>query len=239
MASFGKTISDSLKRLLFRELTVARVVGLSEHFMRVDFVAEGLRGVRCSPGDKVQIAFDGGPRTYTPFAFDSVRGALSVLLYLHGDGPSARWAKGVREGARVFAFGPRSSLALAAEAAPIALFGDETSFAVGRALLEARAGAGDCSFVFEVTHASEAQRVLDTLGLPNAWIVERQADESHLVDVQARLRAAVEQNAETRLVLSGKAASIQALRKGFKAESVAHAGQLVKAYWSPGKRGLD
>lgn len=239
MANLGKVIGDSLKRLVFRELTVRRVTGLSEHFMRIDFSSEALRGVRFTAGDKVQISFDGGPRTYTPFAFDRARGAFSILAYLHGDGPSARWARAVREADQVFAFGPRSSLSLSAEAGPIALFGDETSFGVARALFEAGTEKSARGFVFEVTGANEAQRVLDGLELPNSAVVERREHESHLADVEERLRAILARDASTQLVLTGKASSIQALQKRLKAEPIARKGQLVKAYWAPGKRGLD
>jgi len=239
MASFGKVIGDSLKKLLFRELTVARVTHLSEHFERVDFVGEALRGVRFSTGDKLQIAFDGGPRTYTPFYCDLARGALSILIYLHGDGPSARWARELKEGDRAFAFGPRSSLDLATATTPIALFGDETSFGLALALCEAGSGTGELAFVFEVTDPRESRAVLDALELPNAEVVARRGDDEQLSEVEARLRARLARDGGTRLVLTGKAQSIQTLRKRLKAEPAAHTAQLVKAYWSPGKRGLD
>jgi ferric-chelate reductase (NADPH) len=238
MASFGKAIGDSLKKLLFRELTVARVAQLSEHFERVDFVGEALRGVRYAPGSKLQITFEGGPRTYTPFHFDGARGSLSILIHLHGDGPSARWAKQVKEGERAFTFGPRSSLELSSATSPIALFGDETSFGLARALREA-GGTSGLGFVFEVTHPVESRTVLDGLELHDAELVERRGDDAQLSEVEARLRARLAHDGGTRLVLTGKAPSIQAIRKRLKAEPAVHASQLVKAYWSPGKRGLD
>jgi len=239
MASFGQVIGDSLKKLLFREFYVSRVTHLSEHFQRIDFVCEALRGRRCAPGDKVQVNFDGGPRTYTPFAFESARGALSLLVYLHGDGPSARWARNVSEGDRAFAFGPRGSLALAPESGPLTLFGDETSFALARVLLESRGAASGLSFVFEVTNENESRAVLEALEVPHFELVERRGDDAQLTDVEARVRALLAHDVARRLVFTGKAQSIQALRKRLKVEPVAHAGQLVKAYWSPGKRGLD
>ena len=239
MPNFGKVIGDSLKKLVFREFTVSRVTRLSEHFERIDFVCEALRGGRFSPGDKVQLACDGGTRTYTPFSFDTARGALSVLVYLHGDGPSARWARNVNEGDRVFAFGPRGSLALAPESGPLALFGDETSFGLARALLESRGATNGLSFVFEVTNANESRSVLDTLELPSFELVERRGEDAQLTEVEARVRAVLAQDSARRLVFTGKAQSIQTLRKRLKIEPIAHAGQWVKAYWSPGKRGLD
>jgi len=239
MASFGKVIGDSLKRLLFRELMVTRLTHLSEHFERIDFASDALRGVRFAPGDKLQISFDGGPRTYTPFRFDGAIGSLSILLYLHGDGPSARWAKELKEGDRAFAFGPRSSLDFASATSPIALFGDETSFGLARALREAENGTSQLACVFEVTHSRESKAVLDALDLQNAELVERRSDDAQLSEVEARLRASITHDAGTRLVLTGKAQSIQTLRQRLKAEPAAHTTQRVKAYWSPGKRGLD
>jgi NADPH-dependent ferric siderophore reductase len=239
MVAIGKVIGDSLKKLFFRELRVARVRELSAHFKRVDFESEALRGARFATGDKLQVALDDGPRTYTPFAFDGARGTLSLLVYLHGEGSSARWGKTLCEGARVHAFGPRGSLSLASESGPIVLFGDETSFALARALLEARGTASGLRFIFEASRAHETSTVLDSLELPSADSVERRADESHLSAVEERVRAALALEPATRLVLTGKAQSIQTLRKQLKARPVAHGGQLVKAYWSPGKRGLD
>jgi NADPH-dependent ferric siderophore reductase len=239
MASFGKVLGDSLKRLVFRELMVTRVTHLSEHFERIDFASEALRGVRFAPGDKVQLSFDGGTRTYTPFHFDGGGGSLSILLYLHGDGPSARWAKQLKAGDRAFAFGPRSSLELASATSPIALFGDETSFALARALREAGNETSGLACVFEVTDPRESRAVLDALELQNVELVERQGDDAQLSEVEARLRARLARDAATRLVLTGKAQSIQTLRKRLKAEPMAHTEQRVKAYWSPGKRGLD
>lgn len=239
MASFGKALTDSLKRLVFREFTVTCVTHLSEHFERIDFASESLQKSHFAAGNKVQIAFDGGPRTYTPFAFDAATGALSVLVYLHGDGPSARWATSAQVGDRAFAFGPRGSLALTPGSGPLAVFGDETSFGLARALCEAHPGSNGPSFVFEATHAGESQAVLEALELPHAKLVERRADDEHLSEIEARLRDVLAKNAGTQLVFTGKAQSIQWLRKRLRAESSAHAGQLVKAYWAPGKRGLD
>jgi ferric-chelate reductase (NADPH) len=239
MASIGKTLGDSLKKLIFREVQVTGLQDLSAGFRRLDLSGESLLGARYAPGDKVQLALEGGPRTYSPFAWDGVRGAMSLLLYRHGDTPSVRWANAVAEGEQLYVFGPRSSLGLGSSSGPMVLFGDETSFGVARALLESRGSASELGFVFEGSNRSESSSVLDALQLTGAALIERREDERHLTEVEEQLRAALTLNPESRLVLTGKAQSIQALRKSLKARPVAHAGQIVKAYWSPGKRGLD
>ncbi|HKO50504.1 MAG TPA: siderophore-interacting protein [Polyangiaceae bacterium] len=239
MASIGKALGDSLKKLIFREVRVTGFQDLSASFRRLDLSSKSLRGARYTPGDKVQLALEDGPRTYSPFAWDGLRGAMSLLLYRHGDTSSVRWANAVSEGDLEYVFGPRGSLGLGSSNGPIVLFGDETSFGVARALLESRASRSELCFVFEGSDRSESSSVLDVLQLPGAALIERRPDQAHLAEVEERLRAALMRQPESRLVLTGKAQSIQALRKSLKARPVAHAGQIVKAYWSPGKRGLD
>ena len=239
MASIGKTLGDSLKKLIFREVQVTGIQDLSASFRRLDLSGDSLRGARCAPGDKVQLALEDGARTYSPFAWDGVRGAMSLLLYRHGDTSSLRWANGVAEGEGLYVFGPRGSLGLGSSRGPLVLFGDETSFGVAHALLESHGSKAELSFVFEGSGRSELSPVLEALQLPSAALIERREDERHLTEVEERLRAALTLNPESRLVLTGKAQSIQTLRKALKARPVRHAGQIVKAYWSPGKRGLD
>jgi len=239
MASIGKKIGDSLKKLLFREVQVTGFQELSASFKRLELAGDALKTARCAPGDKVQLALDAGARTYSPFAWDGAAGRMSLLVYLHGNTSSVAWAKGVPEGERLYLFGPRSSLALGSLSGPVVLFGDETSFGVARALLESRPGVSELGFVFETSHAGESRLVLDALELPSDSLIERTPDDAQLPAVEERLRAALARNPASHLVFTGKAQSIQALRKALKARPVAHASQTVKAYWSPGKRGLD
>jgi ferric-chelate reductase (NADPH) len=100
MASIGKTLGDSLKKLIFREVRVVGLRDLSAGFKRLDLSGESLRGARCAPGDKVQLALEDGPRTYSPFAWDEVRGAMSLLLYRHGDTGNAQSIQALRKSLR-------------------------------------------------------------------------------------------------------------------------------------------
>ena len=239
MASIGKKIGDSLKKLVFREVQVTGFQELSASFRRLELAGDALKTVRCAPGDKVQLALDAGARTYSPFAWDGAAGRMSLLVYLHGDTSSVAWAKGVSEGEHLYLFGPRRSLALASLAGPVVLFGDETSFGVARALLESRPRASELGFVFETSQVGEVRAVLDELQLPSDDLVERTPNDAHLATIEERLRAALARNPGSHVVFTGKAQSIQTLRKALKARPAAHASQTVKAYWSPGKRGLD
>ncbi len=235
MASLKALLGDTFGRLIFRDLEITKTHDLSAHFRRVELQSPSLRGVPVRAGDKVQLLMPGeGMRTYTPYACDEREGTMQFLVYVHGEGPAAMWARQVKPGDHVRAFGPRTSVPFDQLQGPIVLFGDETSFAVATALTGLRRPA---SFVFEVTHASESNGVVQGLGLTDATVIERTRDEAHLQHVEAAVRAQL--GADSVLVMTGKAQSIQRLRAALKSRWPSHAGQKVKAYWSVGKKGLD
>jgi ferric-chelate reductase (NADPH) len=239
MATVKKLLGDVIGKLVLRELTVEKVHDVAAGFRRLDAVGPALRGAGVEAGDKVQVMIDGDMRTYSPFGFERARGAVSFLVYSHGDSPGAVWGRRVAAGDTMHVFGPRGSLPLARMDGPVVLFGDETSFAVARALRERRGGAAGTAFVFEASNGPAATQALAHLDLGDATVVERRAGDGHLAEVDDALRRALAANAGAHLVLTGKAQSIQALRTRLRARPVATAGQKVKPYWSVGKKGLD
>jgi NADPH-dependent ferric siderophore reductase len=212
---------------MLREAKVAHVETLSPHFRLIDLEGAGLRGVSWTPGQKLQVMLGAGllARTYTPMLWDAERGATRLLAYAHGDGPGSHWGNAVALDDIVRFFGPRRSLDLAGLASPT-LFGDETSFALAASLGTA------ARFVFEVDSAEECRPVLEALGLAGATLVERQPGDAHLGAVEAILEG-------SNYILTGKAGAIQRLSRTLKARGVAPSAIRAKAYWAPGKRGLD
>jgi NADPH-dependent ferric siderophore reductase len=240
MASFQRRLRDTVGRWFGKELKVDEVRDLTPHVRRIRASGAWLRGARVSPGDKLQIMIlECGPRTYTPFAHDTHAGTLELLAYVHGDTKTAAWVRGLAPGATFHAVGPRGSLALAELEGAVVLFGDETSFATAVALQSARGANDGLSFVFECGQVDEARTLLDALGVSNHSVVVRRSGRSHLPALERELRAALAKHAGAKLVLTGHAQTIQALRAALKARPPAYAGQTVKAYWADGKRGLD
>jgi NADPH-dependent ferric siderophore reductase len=232
MTTFTDRLSNGISRLLFRELQITEQRALSPHFLRMKL--SGAQGASFTPGDKLQLRVTAtAMRTYTPFAFDASAGTFELFVYLHGEELGTRWARTATEGSRVYAFGPRGSLDLPGTA-PILLFGDETSFAVTRALSDAGASV---EAVYEVRDRQESSAALADLGLARHTLVTVAPDGKHLGEVHAAL--AKRAGADVRLALTGKAQSIQALRAQLKAQPAPFAEQKTKAYWSVGKRGLD
>jgi NADPH-dependent ferric siderophore reductase len=231
MASAKAVLGGLLGRLLFRDATVTATETLTPHFRRLVLQGDALRGVSWTPGDKLQVFLpEVGTRAYTPTRWDASAGETELLVYLHGDTPSAQWARSVAVGAAAQLFGPRGSLSVAE---PCVVFGDETSVGLVKA-----AGAG-VEAVLEATDAEETQRALAALQLAPTAVVARQPGDAHADALVNGVAAALSRRPGARLVLTGRAAAIQGVRAGLKARGVSLASARAKAYWAPGKIGLD
>lgn len=229
-------VTRALRRWIMRPARVATVETLSPHFRLIDLEGEALKGVTWLPGQKVQVAIGSGfsSRTYTPISWDANAGRTRLLAFLHGDGPGSRWAASLLQGEGCQFLGPRSSLDVPGADAPVVLFGDESTFGLGAALQREGVAA---EWVFEVSDAAESRAVLTAIGLAQATVIERREGDAHLSAIGADLSRHVARGA--RFVLTGKAQSIQSVSKALKKSGVAPSNVKSKAYWSPGKTGLD
>lgn len=211
--------------LMVRRAHLLEIEDLGPHFRRLALdCAVGFR-----PGDKVQVRVAPWTfRTFTPFSLPG-SSAMQLLVFHHAPSPASRWVRALSVGAELELLGPRRSIDFEDVAAEAVLFGDETSVAASVALL--RVGAAHEAFL-ESDHRDEVRAVLDALGVAGVTVLERRADDQHLRELGERLRA------ESRaMVLTGKAQSIQSLR-GHLADARRHIAK-SRAYWAPGRTGLD
>ena len=231
-------VTRTLLRWLMRPARVAAVETLSPHFRLVDLEGEALRNVAWTAGQKVQVSMGSGlsARTYTPISWDADSGRTRMLSFAHGDGPGSRWASGLREGDTCQFFGPRRSLDLSGLESPVVLFGDETSFGLAAALRDCPQ-AGGAILVFEASDVTESRPVLEAIGLGEATLIERTADDAHLAAAEAEVLRLAASGAH--FVLTGKASSIQRVSRALKAVGVVSSRVKSKAYWAQGKVGLD
>ena len=116
------------------------------------------------------------------------------------------------------------------------LLGDETSIGLAYALSH-HAPGGALPGLFEVNSSDPAQAVLTRFGLDAVELFVRTANDAHLADIERRLPALV--TAGARFVLTGKAPTIQRLRRSLRAAGAATSELITKPYWAPGKTGLD
>lgn len=244
MASGKGILINALGGLVLRQGSVRSVREVAPRFRWICVQGETLRGLDWTPGDKVQVLLPQlDMRTYTPLSWDRAAGTTELLLYLNqsptespaAEHPGTRWIRTVREGDACRFVGPQRSLSVASDS-PVVLFGDETSFAVARALRSATKESLVC--VFEVSARSECAQVLAELGLPDSVCVERSADDSHLEQIHEELERRMKEQKRARLLMTGRAQAIQALQRRRRAAGQARSNQ-TRAYWSLGKAGLD
>ena len=235
-AATAGRVTRALLRWMMRPARVAAVETLSPRFRLIDLEGEGLKNVAWLPGQKVQVAIGSGlsSRTYTPMSWDADAGRTRLLVFLHGDGPGSRWAGSLLEGEGCQFLGPRRSLDLSGADRPVVLFGDETSFGLAAAL---QGGPAAVESVFEVSDDAESRAALTAIGLGRATVIERRDGDAHLAEIGADLSRHVARGAC--FVLTGKAQSIQNVSQALKKSGMESSSVRSKAYWSPGKTGLD
>lgn len=230
--------SKALLGLFTKRATVAAIEDIGDCFRLVTLEGPALRGIAWTPGQKVQISMGSAfvNRTYTPMDWEAAAGRTRILGYLHGDGPGSTWLRNLRIDDECDVFGPRNSLDARRVAAPLHLLGDETSIALSHALASAD-WVNAVSSCFEVSDIDSVRQVSMTLGLESATLIAKRENDGHIGDMGATLDAPIA--ADASFVLTGKAATIQQLRQILKRRGVPAARVLAKAYWAPGKQGLD
>jgi NADPH-dependent ferric siderophore reductase len=200
----------------------------------------GFKCVKWIPGQTVQIYLGNFiKRAYTPMSLDSETASADFLVYLHGKGPGSEWAASARAGNVCQVMRPKDSIDFTSFTQPALFFGDETSLAAAQALSRCQGQAAAARYVFEVNSPSEAEVVLRSFGVKEASLVQRREDGSHLADVISQMADQAVRIQSPQWVFTGQGRSIQGVQKGLKQAGVPLSGSKVKAYWSPGKTGMD
>jgi len=241
MSKFKKAVLGWLGEKFCQPARIVSIKVVSEHFRLIHIESPSFSKMKWKAGDKIQInTGDWDVRTYTPIAHDSTLAQIQLLVFVHGNGPGAFWAKNLKKGDLCDVFGPSSSLSLRESEMPQVLFGDETSFAVAAAFKNFYGSAADLSWIFEVNSVEESKHVCEQIGiLQNATFVEKQSTTEHLAEVLKKLRSRLDVARHTDLFLTGNAKSIQWIRNQIRELNHANTRTVMKAYWSKGKVGMD
>lgn len=165
-------------------------------------------------------------RTYSPIASPD---GIVLLGWVHAGGPGAHWMANAKPNEVLPYAGPQRSLTLGA--GPVVLVGDETSVAVAAAFANERPGQ-----VYAVIQSEAAQDVLaaaGSVGLEPIEVAPRGDTGATVAIVQKRLR--VWPNAV--VAVTGGSELVVAVRAALRSEGVKNIK--TKAYWIPGKTGLD
>jgi NADPH-dependent ferric siderophore reductase len=130
-----------------RVLTVTSRFRLTPRMLRVGFVSESLRDFEsASPDDHLKLfvpvsGAEPAKRDFTPRAFDTNKGSLTIDFALHEAGPATQWAERARAGDTIEIGGPRGSTVVPDDFDWYLLIGDETALpAIGRWVERLRSG---------------------------------------------------------------------------------------------------
>lgn len=232
-------LESALLKLFTRSARVLDIEDVGDAFRIVTLGGEALRGAEWTPGDKIQIQLGGWTqRTYTPMGWDADGGRTRILVYLHAGGPGAQWARALRKGDDCVVFGPRRSVRLAPAPSTVIVVGDETSLGLAAALADQMAAPAVLG-LFEVSRAGDTAPMIERLDMQGAALCLRLGNDAHFTEMEARLAALLRTHPEADVVLTGRAGAIQRMGKLLKRENLAAGRRQIKAYWAPGKTGLD
>jgi NADPH-dependent ferric siderophore reductase len=182
-----------------------------------------------APGTKLQLLLPSDDvRTYSPIASEHA-GELVLLAWKHAGGPGARWASAVAVGSELHFAGPQRSLDL--PEGPVVIVGDETS--VGVAASYAAARPGQVHAMLQASAPEALRAAAESVGLRPTQVVSR-GETNGLVDAIVTAHASVP---NATLALTGGSALIVAVRDAVRARGIRNLKS--KAYWIPGKTGLD
>ena len=231
-------LTKALTRLWMKPAAITANEQLGKRFRLITLEGPALEGVAWLPGQKVQIAMGSAfvTRTYTPIDWDASTGRTRILGYTHGDGPGSTWVRTAAPGDECDIFGPRASLDISSLPGPIIIVGDETAIGLAYAATH-QDRTRPVSSVLEVEDVESARHVTACLGLRDVALFSKSRDDAHIKAMEAALSEGLAAGAS--FVLAGKAGTIQWLRQSLKHEKSQPKHLITKAYWAPGKTGLD
>jgi NADPH-dependent ferric siderophore reductase len=233
-------LSGAIEKLIFHPMTVTESEMVGEHSRLVRLQGDVFKGLRWIPGQAVEFYLGKlTKRAYTPMDVDPDQGAARFLFFLHGGGPGSAWAGTLETGDVCHVLRPKNSLDFTSFTRPALFFGDETSLAAARAMSCHRGFAAGDRIMLEVTSPVETKAVVAKLGLEGVELLAKTSSGSHLDGAVERLAESAAAMGSPQWVFTGQARSIQTIRTRLRDLGVASVGSKVRAYWSPGKTGMD
>ena len=230
------------RRLLDRLLVPARVLAVEHQAPRLKRITLNAPGLEWVPGQHVRLQVAPGPvdwlvgtlRTYT--VWDYHDGSLELMVYLHGDGPGAEWARATAPGDELMLLKPQGDF-VTAPAAYHLFAGEETAAAAYGPMLHALPADAKVFASLEVDTPDER---LPLKLEEEAWSYRHgrsAASSETLVDAVRALSLPPEPGMA---YLAGEARTIQMVRRHLVEERQwPRRNVLTKPFWTPGRKGLD
>ncbi len=215
----------ALGGVLLKEARIASVEDVSDGFRKLVLRADAVAAPE--PGSKLQLLVsEDDVRTYTPIASGDT---LVLLGSRHAGGPGAAWIGAASVGEVVQFVGPQRSLSL--PVGPVIMVGDETSVAVAASFEAAR--PGQVQGIFAVRDPEATRLAARSVGLERAHALPS----PDLTGVVEAVGVARGERPGAVVAITGGSELVVAVRAALRNAGV---GELkTKAYWIPGRAGLD
>ncbi|WP_306208193.1 siderophore-interacting protein [Actinoplanes sp. RD1] len=235
-------------RLLDRLLLAARVdavAPLGPRLRLITLTGPDLAGLDWVPGRHVRLQLAPGPaavdwlvgtlRTYTVWSYADR--TMELVVFDHGNGPGAEWARTARPGDELMLMRPQGTFVTAP--APYHLFaGEETAQAAYGPMLRALPPGARVFGRFEVDSPDERLDLRPGGDLEWSYRRGRSAASSEtLVEAVRGLELPAEPG---RAYLAGEARTIQLVRRHLVEERHwPRRNVITKPFWTPGRKGMD
>jgi NADPH-dependent ferric siderophore reductase len=222
--------------------TVATVTRLTPRMTRIRLVDDSLAGLAAVPGQTLKIyvpdlvgelsvSRDYTVRDYT-LHDDGARPSVDIDFVLHGEGPAANWARGVRPGEALEFVGPSGRYRPDPHADWHLFAGDETALPAIQAYV-AMLPATACALVYvEVADAAEEQPIPGVARPPVCWLHRDGRAPGTTTMLDDALRAVALPPGQGRIWLAGHTPTVRRIRAQLLNERAVDRRTLyVKGFW--------
>ena len=226
MSTVKKILVKILGPFILSKSKIVSNEQLSPHFHLLTIQGKSLKK-DWIPGQKIQVQLkDDQMRSYTPSSWDSKAGVMQTLIYMHGKGPGALWARDAKAQTKVIILGPKKSLNIAPETKTIIFFGDETTFGLAHAI---KKNFSEIKFHFfmEAQDIVESSTILKKFDLGGALCVS--PDKLDLLGQE--IGKLYDGDTFAKIILSGKQQSIVSLRTQLYSQNIPASAISTKVYW--------
>ena len=242
MPSLPKWLADTVENISKKHYHPVRVTHIDYLTPALKLVRfEGNLGhTRFSASNVVEFRVnDTDFRHYTPSRYDSEAGICEILFYLHNKGEGSKWAEKLEINDELKLMGPGGKMSFQPDFSTHFVFGDETSLGLMQCVSQT------CNLLKHTFYAiAELQQNhldwIKHIDTKDVSIVETTFDDPAKNTVQLiHENENFFQNKEnTFFYLTGRAKSIQELRKYLILNGVSNKQIQTYPYWAEGKKGL-
>jgi len=242
MPHIPKWLGDTIETVFSRMITPVEVSGV-EYFLP-DLKKIVMKGdfskLNFLPGNVIEFRVTATEfRHYTVSAFDKAQQTCEMLIYLHDRGVGSKWAQNLKTGDKLGLMGPTSRIKYKTDHKAHFIFGDETSVGLMQFMAKEAGRRGHSYHCLAELDESNC-RWLEALDIP-ACVVSKEYEPAARPAVEAiaaRPADFWQQWSNAAFYLTGRAKSIQAVRKALVAQGIAMKNIFTEPYWAEGKKGL-